>query len=626
MQRCAEKGLNLNPEKCNIKQQEIKFYGVICGNDGVKPNPKKVTALKQMSAPRNRQGLLSFLGLATYMSMFVQNLSGLSTTLREKTRKNVTFQWSDEHQEASEAIKEAVSADIAHNYFDPQKPITLQVDTSMAGLGAVLFQGDRPVAFASRALTYTESRYANIEREMLAVVFGCERFHNFLFGQDFIVESDHKTLESIHLKHLSSAPARLRRMLLRLQPYTMVIKYKPGREVAVADALSRLPVEDTNAIPNLEAQIHDVQSQFSTEILSPIKSETAKDVELNVLRKVIYTGWPEARSEAPSPSRPYWNYRDELSIEDGLIVKGESIVIPASMTKEILEKLHAAHQGREKMKLRARSAAFWNGINKDIDQTASHCTECQKAQPRQTREELEPTDIPPYAWHTVGADLFFLDNADYLIVPDYYSKYPFVYKLPSTESPTISRCLKSLFAEQGVPVILRSDNGPQFSSNGFRKFADEYGFRHVTSSPHYPWSNGFVESQVKIVKKSLAKAKKSGLDPALALLCLRITPIDGKSKSPAELLFGRQLQDNLPRRRARNAGEADHFEHLAAKQEQQKTYYDERARATPLSPVVPSQPVVIRNESTNKWEPAIVKSTDRHRSAIVETPQGKTLR
>ena len=180
--------------------------------------------------------------------------------------------------------------------------------------------------------------------------------------------------------------------------------------------------------------------------------------------------------------------------------------------------------------------------------------------------------------------------------------------------------------EQGVPVILRSDNVPQFSSNGFRKFADEYGFRHVTFSPHYPRSNGFIESQVKIVKKSLAKAKKSGIDPALALLCLRTTPIDGKSKSPAELLFGRQLQDNLQRRRAKNAGEADHFEHLAAKQEQQKTYYDERARATPLSPVVPSQPVVIRNESTNKWEPAIVKSTDQHRSAIVETPQGKTLR
>ena len=135
----------------------------------------------------------------------------------------------------------------------------------------------------------------------------------------------------------------------------MVIKYKPGRKVAFTDALSRLPVEDTDAIPNLEAQIHDVQSQFSTKILSRIKSETAKDVELNVLRHVIYAGWPETRSEAPSSSRPYWNYRDKLSIEDclDLIVKGERAVIPACMTKEIREKLHAVHQGAKKMNQRA---------------------------------------------------------------------------------------------------------------------------------------------------------------------------------------------------------------------------------------------------------------------------------
>ena len=172
----------------------------------------------------------------------------------------------------------------------------------------------------------------------------------------------------------------------------MVFKYKPGREIAVADELSQLPVEDTYAIPNLEAQICNVQSQLSAEILSRIKSETAKDVELNVMREVIYTGWPETRSEAPSLSRPYWNYRDELSIEDGLIVKG----ILASRTEEILKKLQPAHQGAEKMNLRARSVVFWNGINKDIDQTASHCTECQEAQrkanARRTRTDRHPAN------------------------------------------------------------------------------------------------------------------------------------------------------------------------------------------------------------------------------------------
>ena len=253
------------------------------------------------------------------------------------------------------------------------------------------------------------------------------------------------------------------------------------------------------------------------------------------------------------------------------------------------------------MKLRARSAVFWVGINKDIDTIASHCVSCQEAQPRQQREELHPSEVLPCAWHTIGADLFFLNEADYLIVADYYSKYPFVYRLPSTESSTVIKCLKSLFAEQGIPAVLRSDNGLQFSSHSFKQFLAEFGFRHITSSPNYPKSNGFIESQVKIVKKTLAKAAKSGLDPALALLCVRSTPIDGKSKSPAEILFGRQLHDNLPCCRPRKAEAAEYFEHLNTKQQVQKVYYDRQAR--PLSPIVPGQPVTVRNPVKTMWEP-----------------------
>ena len=230
MERCAANGLTLNPEKIRIKEPEIKFFGVICSADGVRPDPK------------NRQELLSFLGLATYMGVFIPNLSEKTAVLRDLTKKNAIFEWNACHQQAFDLVKNAISAETTIRYYDPHRPITLQVDASMIRLGATLIQDGRPVAFASRALTKTESRYANIEREMLAVIYGCERFHHFLFGQEVIVESDHKPLESIHLKYLHSAPARLRRMLLRLQPYDIVIRYRPGPDVSVADALSRLPI------------------------------------------------------------------------------------------------------------------------------------------------------------------------------------------------------------------------------------------------------------------------------------------------------------------------------------------------------------------------------------------------
>ena len=129
------------------------------------------------------------------------------------------------------------------------------------------------------------------------------------------------------------------------------------------------------------------------------------------------------------------------------------------------------------MKLRARSTVLWTGITKDIDNTVSHCSQCQESQPQLRREPMTPSEMPPRAWHTIGADLVML-NGEYLVVADYYSKYPFVFKLSSTESYSIIEKLKNLFSEQGIPAIPRTDNGPQFVSYKFKKFAEEFGFQH----------------------------------------------------------------------------------------------------------------------------------------------------
>ena len=216
------------------------------------------------------------------------------------------------------------------------------------------------------------------------------------------------------------------------------------------------------------------------------------------------------------------------------------------------------------------------------------------------------------------------NSADYIVIADYYSKYPFSYKLHSTESNAVIRILKTLFAEQGSPAVVRSDNGPQFTSHQFKQFAHEYDFKHVTSSPHHPQSNGFIESQVKIVKHALAKAAKSGLDAGLALLCVCSTPVDNKSKSPAELLFGRQLQDNLPRRFVRKADESDYFKHLRERQQRQKSYFDVGTKSLP--PVVPGQEVMVRHPVKSTWEPATVKSVSHPHSAVVETSSGSAVR
>ena len=169
----------------------------------------------------------------------------------------------------------------------------------MKGFGASLLQGGKPVAFANKALTAAESNYANIERELLAVVYGCERFHNYIFGHPIPVKSDHKPLSAIHVKYLSAAPSRLRRMLLRLQLYDLTIQYVPDKDVPIGDALSHLSPEEHHPIAGLDIQIHEVSTQFTTDLLLGIAQETAADYELCILKNIVFTGWPESRSEVP---------------------------------------------------------------------------------------------------------------------------------------------------------------------------------------------------------------------------------------------------------------------------------------------------------------------------------------
>ena len=203
------------------------------------PDPERTAAISRIPPPTNITTLRSFLGIATYMSPFTTNRTNLISPIQNVTHKDVIFEWTPTHQVAFDNIKAELCRPKTLAYFNTQLHTTIQVDASGIGLGAVLLQNNRPVCYASRTLTSTERRYANIERGLLAVIFGCERFHHYVYRFEFTVESDHKPLEMIILKHISSAPARLQRMLLRLQTYKLSIKYRPGKDLILADAFSR---------------------------------------------------------------------------------------------------------------------------------------------------------------------------------------------------------------------------------------------------------------------------------------------------------------------------------------------------------------------------------------------------
>ena len=240
MERARETGLRFNADKCKIRCTEIPFFGNVISASGLKPDPRKIEAITNMDPSPCLADLQTFLGMVQFLSRFIPQLASLSACLWDLTKKDSEFQWGPEHQLAVDKTKQAVTSATSLNYFDSTKPVTIQVDASTCGLGAMLFQDQGPIEYRSKLLTETETRYSNIEREMLAVVHGLEKFHYFAYGRHVTVETDHKPLESIFKKHISSTPPRIARMMLRIQKYDVEIKYVPGKDIPVADALSRV--------------------------------------------------------------------------------------------------------------------------------------------------------------------------------------------------------------------------------------------------------------------------------------------------------------------------------------------------------------------------------------------------
>ena len=221
--------------------------------------------------------------------------------------------------------------------------------------------------------------------------------------------------------------------------------------------------------------------------------------------------------------RNYWLFRDELSIEDGLVLKSERVIIPQTLRKDYMTATHEGHQGVTRCQARAQSCVYWPGISRKIEDYISTCLPCQTNQPRQKKETMEPIDTPSIPWHTISADLFTHQNNKYLLIADYHSKYPIAEKLNDMSSQAVTHLMDKIIGLFGVPNTIITDNGPQFIGQSFQKMIKQRHINHITSSPHYPRSHGFIERMVRTVKCLI---KKSPNDTNTALLNYMATPLN----------------------------------------------------------------------------------------------------
>lgn len=608
LQRCEERNVVLGKEKLQFKLSEAPFVGHIITSEGLKPAPQKIKAVREMPAPTDVSGVRRFLGMIQYLSKFLPRLADMTTPLRELTKKDVIYEWQEAQEKSFEAVKKAVSEVPVLRYYDLKQTVTVQCDASQSGLGAVLMQEGQPVCYASRALTSTEQRYAQIEKECLAIVFACERFHQYVYGRkSVLIHTDHQPLESIFRKSLVAAPARLQRMLLRLQNYNLDVEYKKGKDMVLADTLSRAYLSEhvqSSFVNMLQEVRYQETLMMSEERIEEIRKHVRMDEALQELYAVIKEGWPESRKEVPMSARPFFNYRDELHAEDGLIFKGNRLVVPFSLRKEMLVIAHQGHIGLEGCLRRMREAIFWPGMSSDLKALVSQCDSCLRVRETPTKEPLKSHDFHLRPWSRVAADICHFDNRDLLVVVDYFSNYIEVARLRNLTSKVVIREMQDIFARHGIPDTLVTDNGPQFATIEFRKFSSQWSFQHVTSSPRYPQSNGKAENAVKTVKRLFAKCKLSGHSEFQALLNWRNTPGEGMQSSPAQRLMGRRCKTLLPSTaellQPRYSTEQDQWD-IGGRKVKQAKYYNRGSR--PLSRIYPGDAIRMKLPGCEEWTP-----------------------
>ncbi len=557
LQRCEERDVVLSSNKLQLRRSEVPFIGHLATADGIVAAPGKVRALIDMPQPTDTAGVRRFLGMVQYLSKFLPRLAEMTHPLRQLTQKDTEFAWNTAQERAFSAVKQAVSRAPVLRYYNLNDEVTVQCDASKDGLGAALMQNGQPVAYASRTLTECEQRYAQIEKECLAIVFACERFDFYLFARAMVtVETDHLPLETIFKKSLEAAPARLQKMRVRLQRYSLTVVYKRGSQMHLADMLSRAVAETTKT--EQEARVHSLcrneqvfcdpraTLMMRESNVNKVRNETAKDQVLEQLAETIRGRWPTHHSGAAEATRPYFSYQDKLTCHEGLIFKGHRLVIPKSLQKEMLEIAHGGHVGLESTLRRLREAVFWPSMTSDAKRIVDECDACQQCRQSNQREPLLSHDFATRPWSKIGMDLCQLDSRIFLIAVDYYSNYVEVVKLMSTVAKAVVKSVMEIFARFGIPDTVVTDNGPQFSGAEFEAFAKSWGFEHVTSSPRYAQSNGKAENAVKTIKNLFQKCKADHTSDFFALLNWCNTPTKGLGVSPAQRLFGRRCKTLLP--------------------------------------------------------------------------------
>ncbi|KAK3923996.1 hypothetical protein KUF71_002326 [Frankliniella fusca] len=355
-----------------------------------------------------------------------------------------------------------------------------------------------------------------------------------------------------------------------------------------------------------------------------IKKATKEDQQMQELVKYVYEGWPDSKTQLPEKLKPYWQNRDKVHEENGMLFFESRAIIPESLRETMLKKLHHGHLGISKTNSLAVETVYWPGLYRDITNMIHACKTCATFQPQKKKEEMVLREIPTRAWSHLATDILHFGGTDYLVVQDIYSKWLEILKLKNKSAKEINTHLEELFHRFGVPDIVYSDNNP-FNSTECQSLTEILPFRYVYSSPNYPQSNGQAEKAVDIAKRRLEKCREDKSSISLALLNYRNMKIPGLNATPAQLMFNRRMKTTLPisDEMLQPEVQTEVQEKLKQRQEKAAEYYNRTASKKEVR-FEEKEPVLITDGRKNNWKPAVIikKSTTAPRSYLVKNEKG----
>ena len=413
-------------------------------------------------------------------------------------------------------------------------------------------------------MTDVEQRYSRIEKEALALVWACEKFHVYIYGKSSTLVADHKPLEFLFNKPGRRPQARIERWTMRLQEYDFTVCYKPGSNNP-ADYLSRHPVPLAKSKSIAEEYVNFIASNTVPRAMTrdEVRDETNKDLTMQKLKECLRSGkWSILNQDKEkfqgnhcfSDLQAFKRIEKELSVtEDGIVLRETRIVMPQALREKAVEIAHEGHLGIVKTKGLTREKVWFPGIDKLVENKTTSCIACQATIKDNKLEPLKMQDLANGPWEVIAVDFKgpIGENHKYILVcMDEFSRYPEIEIVPSTSENCVIPKLEKIFSTHGIPFIMKSDNGSPFNGSKMKEFAKQSGYIHRRITPEWPRANGecerFMRNLNKVIQATHIEGKSWQQEVFNFVRNYRASPHATTGIPPAKLLMGRNIRTKLP--------------------------------------------------------------------------------